>query len=149
MSNLLYGQTSKHHGERRYCLRCLNGFASAKSLAKHEAYCEKHPIARRVLPEPEKAILQFNHLNYSMRVPFIVYADFEAFTKPIHTCQPNPELSYTKQYQKHIPSSFSYYIKCFDDTVYEGKPVTYTAKSEDDDVVQIFLEELEEDLRCI
>ena len=28
----------------------------------------------------------------------------------------------------HIPSSFSYYIKCFDDTVYEGKPVTYTAK---------------------
>ena len=35
---------------------------------------------------------------YSMRVPFIVYADFEAFTKPVHTCQPNPEHSYTKQY---------------------------------------------------
>ena len=72
MSSLLYGQTSQHHGERRYCLRCLNGVASAKSLAIHEAYCEKHPIARRVLPEPEKAILQFNHLNYSMRVPYIV-----------------------------------------------------------------------------
>ena len=27
--------------------------------------------------------------------------------------------------------------------------MTYTAKSEDDDVAQIFLEELEEDLRCI
>ena len=49
----------------------------------------------------------------------------------------------------HIPSSFSYYIKCFDDTVYEGKPVTYTAKNEDDDVAQIFLEKLEEDLRDI
>ena len=108
MSSLLYGQTSKHHGKRHYCLRCLNGFATVKSLAKHEEYCEKHPVARRVLPEPEKAILQFNHLNYSMRVPFIVYADFEAVTKPVHTCQPNPELSYTKQYQKHIPSSFSY-----------------------------------------
>ena len=34
------------------------GFASAKSLAKHEEYCEKNPVARRVLPEPEKAILQ-------------------------------------------------------------------------------------------
>ena len=99
MSILLYGQTSQHHGERRYCLRCLNGFASAESLAK---YCRKHPVARRDLPKPEKATLQFNHLNYSMRVPFIVYADFEAFTKPVHTCQPNPEHSYTKRYQKHI-----------------------------------------------
>ena len=71
ISSLLYGQTSKHHGERRYCLRCLNGFASAKSLAKHEAHCEKHPLARRVLPEPDKALLQFKNLNYSMRVPFI------------------------------------------------------------------------------
>ena len=97
MSSLLYGQTSKHHAERHYCLRCLNGFASAKSLGKHDEYCEKHPVvARRVLPVPEKAILHFNHLNYSMRVPFIVYADFEAFTKPVDTCQPNPEQSYTK-----------------------------------------------------
>ena len=86
MSSLLYGQTSKHHGKRHYCLRCLNGFESAKSLGKHEEYCEKHPVARRVLPEPKKAILQFNHLSYSIRVPFIVYADFEAVTKPVHTC---------------------------------------------------------------
>ena len=85
-----------------------------------------------------------------MSVPFIVYADFEAVTKPpVHTCQPNPEQSYTKQYQKHIPSSFCYYIKCSDNTVYEGKPVTYTAKSEDDNVAHIFLEKLEKDLRDI
>ena len=112
-------------------------------------YCKKHPVARRDLPEPEKATLQFKNLNYSMRVPYIVYADFEAFTKPVHTCQHNLEHSYTKQYQKHIPSSFSYYryIKCFNETIYQGKPVSYTAKSEDDDVAQIFLEELEKDLR--
>ena len=60
MSSLLYGQTSKHHGERHYCLRSLNGFACAKSLAKHEVYCEKHPVARRVLPEPAKAIFFYN-----------------------------------------------------------------------------------------
>ena len=62
----------------------------------------------------------------------------------IHTCQPNPEHSYTKQYQKHIPSTFCYNIKYSENTVYKGKPVTYTAKSEDDDVAQIFLEKLEE-----
>jgi len=84
-----------------------------------------------------------------MRVPFIVYADFEAVTKPVHTCQPNPEHSYTKQYQKHIPSSFCYYIKCSDNTIYQEKLLSYTAKSEDDDVAQIFFEKLVKDLRDI
>jgi len=72
----------------------------------------------------EDATLRFKNYKRSMKVPFIVYADFEAFAKPVHTCQPNPEHSYTKQYQKHIPSSFCYYIKCFDDTIYPGKLVS-------------------------
>ena len=73
-----------------------------------------------------------------MRVPFIVYADFEAFTKPIDTCQSNPTHSFTMSYQKHIPSSFCYYIKCFDDKLYKKDPVIYTAQREEDDVAQIF-----------
>ena len=28
LSRLLYSQTTKHHGERFYCLRCFNGFNS-------------------------------------------------------------------------------------------------------------------------
>ena len=66
----------------------------------------------------------FTNYYRSQSVPFVVYADFESFTKPIHTCQPaeRPELdtkdSYTKKYQKHEPSGFCYYIKCFDDSVY-------------------------------
>jgi len=111
MSRLLSAQTTKHDGKRDFCLKCLNGFAFAESLAKHREYWKIHPVAKRDLPKPENATLQFNHLYYSMRVPYIVYADFEAFTKPVHTCQPNPEHSYTKQYQKHIPSSFSYYTR--------------------------------------
>ena len=50
----------------------LNGFASAESLAKHKKYCKKHPVARRDLPKPKNATLQFNHLNYSMMVPVII-----------------------------------------------------------------------------
>ena len=73
-----------------------------------------------------------------MRVPFVVFADFESFIKPIDTCQPNPKGSYTNKYQKHTPSSFYYYVKCFDNPVYSQEPVAYTAESEDNDVVQIF-----------
>jgi hypothetical protein len=84
-----------------------------------------------------------------MRVPFVVYADFESFIKPIDTCQPNPDSSYTKQYQKHIPSSFCYHIKCFDDEIYSQEPVTFTAESEDDDVAQIFFDTLENNIKEI
>ena len=74
----------------------------------------------------EGTILKFKNYHMSERVPFIVYADFEYFIKPMQSCKPNPESSYTKKYQKHEPSSFCYYIKCFDDKIYEPKLVSYT-----------------------
>ena len=82
-------------------------------------------------------------------MPFIVYADFESFIKPIDTCEPNPKNSYTKQYQKHTPSSFGYYIKCFDDEIYPPNLVTYTASTGNEDVAQIFVNMLEEDVKSI
>ena len=84
-----------------------------------------------------------------MRVPFIVYADFESLIKPLNTCEPNPENSYTKKYQEHKPSSFCYYIKCFDDEVYSQKPVKYTVKPEDEDVAQKFVDMLEKNVKSI
>ena len=52
-------------------------------------------------------------------------------------------------YQKHTPSSFCYYIKCYGDNVYTKDPVTYTAKTNDEDVAQKFIEMLEEDVKKI
>ena len=138
MSRLLSSQTSKRNGVQYYCMRCLNPFHSQESLDKHLEYCSTHEAVKLEMPG-EGTILSFENYNRSMRVPFIVYADFESFIKPIDTCEPNPENSYTKQYQKHTPSSFCYYIKCFDDEVYYQNPVTYTASTENEDVAQIFL----------
>ena len=84
-----------------------------------------------------------------MRVPFIVYADFESFTPQLPTCQPNPDKSYTKQYQKHIPSGFCYHIKCFDDTFYSQPPVTFVTEFNDNDVAQIFIDTLEKNIKDI
>ena len=81
-----------------------------------------------------------------MRVPFVIYADFESYIKPISTCDPDEKQSFTKEYQKHTPSSFCYYIKCFDENVYEGKLVTYTAMSETDDVAGKFVESIGKDV---
>ena len=148
MSRLLSSQTSKRNGVQYYCMRCLNPFHSQESLDKHLEYCSTHEAVKTEMPG-EGTILSFKNYNRSMRVPFIVYADFESFIKPIDTCEPNPENSYTKQYQKHTPSSFCYYIKCFDDEVYYQNPVTYTASTENEDVTQIFVNMLEEDVKSI
>ena len=65
---------------------------------------------------PEKSsILEFKNFKHSMHVPIVVYADFECLTKPIESCKPNLDHSYTEQYQKHEPSGFCFNIVC-DDT---------------------------------
>ena len=84
--------------------------------------------------------LKFKNYDKKERVPFIVYADFECFIKPIQSCCPDDKESYTNKYQKHEPSSFHYYIKCFDDEVYPPKLTG-------EDVAQKFVEMLEEDIR--
>ena len=95
---------------------------------------------------PEKGtILRFKHHERSEKLPFIIYADTEALIKEMQNCDPNPQNSYTKKYQKHEPISFSYYIKSFDDNVYESKLRKYTGE----DAMEKFVECIEEDVKEI
>ena len=132
---------SMHH-----CKRCLRGYHSIESLNKHIVDCSQHDTQRIELPK-SGSTLTFKNYNRSMRVPFVVYADFESFLKPISL--PNPAESYTYKIKKHSPSSFCYHIKCFDDSLFKQNPVTFTAENEDDDVAQIFVDTLEQNIRDI
>ena len=110
-------------------------------MNKHQEYCNEHKTVKIELPE-KGTMLKFKNYHKSQKVPFIVYADFESYIKPLHSCEPNPESSYTKQYQKHEPSSFCYFIKCFDDVVYEPNLVSYT----EEDAAQKFVKMLEKNV---
>lgn len=90
MSRLLSSQTSGHNGKKEFCLRCLNHFSNNENLAKHLEYCESHETVKLKMPE-KGSIVELKNFKHSMRAPIVVYADFECFTKPIQTCQPNPE----------------------------------------------------------
>ena len=140
LSRLLSSQVSNHNEKYHFCLRCLNPFWTEKSLNKHQEYCGKYEAVKIELPK-KGTMLKFKNYHRSEKVPFSVFADFECCIKSMQSCKPNPESSYTKQYQKHEPSSFCYYmyIKCFDDEVYEPKLVSYTGE----DVAQKFVEMLE------
>ena len=89
-------------------------------MSRHQEYCGEYESVKIELPK-EGTMLKFKNYPRAEKVPFIIYADTEALIKPIESCDPNPECSFTKKYQKHVPISFSYYIKCFDDNVYEPR----------------------------
>ena len=144
LGRLLSSQVSSHKGKHYFCPNCLNPFWCQESLNRHLEYCNKHKAIKIKLPE-EGTILKFINYHRGEKVPFIVYADFEYFIKPLQSCNPDGKSSYTKQYQKHKPSSFCYYIKCFDDEVYKPKIVNYPGE----EAAQKFVQMLEEDIREI
>ena len=87
---------------------------------------------------------------FILKKSLIVYADTEALIKEMYNCDPNPNKSYTKKYQKHEPISFSYYIKCFNNNVCTPISRTYTReKPEDEDAMDVFIKWLEEDVKAI
>ena len=157
MSRLLSSQVNNHQHAIHICYRCLNSFQSEKSLEKHIEYCQNNEAVKIEMPMNDDkegnflspVYIKFNHFHKKMRVPFVVYADFESFTEKIDTCHDDGR-SFTNRYQKHRPSGFSYFIKCFDDNVFSPKLVKYTADSpNDNDVPRLFVESLEEDIKDI
>jgi len=136
-------QTSKHHGAIEICDRCLNHFPNEKAFEKHEEYFENHAAIRIFLPEKKDSILQFINHNHSMRAPIVGYADFESFTKRIGSCQPDPDRSFTKAYQKHKPSGLCLYVKCLDKS---SEPILFTKTREEENVADIFVGMLEKEI---
>ena len=149
MSALIASQINNHKGTRNICLNCFNSFKCKKSLDEHKEYCYNNECVKTIMPEPN-TFLKFKNFPHSEKVPFVVYADTEALIKEMHNCDPDPNKSYTKKYQKHEPVSFSYYIKCFDNNV--CKPILRTYKKEkpeDEDAMDVFIKWLEEDVKAI
>ena len=149
ISALLYSQINKHKEKRYFCLNCFNGFNTPESLNNHKEYCYNNECVKINMP-PSESFLEFKNFVHSEKAPFAIYADFESLIKPLNVCDPDPEKSYTKKYQKHEPISFCYYIKSFDESVYKSKLRVYTKKEESDyDAMDTFIKWLESDVKEI
>ena len=149
ISALLYSQINKHKEKRYFCLNCFNGFNTPESLNNHKEYCYNNECVKINMP-PTGSFLEFKNFVHSEKAPFAIYADFESLIKPLDVCNPDPEKSYTKKYQKHEPISFVYYIKSFDESVYTSKLRSYIKTKESDyDAMDTFINWLESDVREI
>ena len=149
LSALLSSQINKHDHKLYFCLNCLSGYDDPEKLEKHKEYCSEEESIKINMPKPDTYI-KFKNYLYSERAPFAIYADFESILKPLDTCEPDPNKSYTHKYQKHEPLSFVYYIKSFDESVYKSTLRKYVKENEEDpDPIDVFINWLEEDVKII
>ena len=148
-SALLSSQVNKRKGKLYFCLNCLNGFDTPEKLEKHKEYCDEEESVKITMPPPN-TFINFKNFVHSEKAPFAIYADFESVLKPLDNCDPDPNRSYTKKYNKHEAVSFVYYIKSFNESVYKSKLRSYVReKEEDPDTTETFIKWLEEDIKII
>ena len=84
-----------------------------------------------------------------MPVPISIIADFESYIKPITTCTPSSDKSYTKRYQQHVPNSYAIYAKPTDDIIKARGEIPNNLRSyidvpNGDNVGKLFVKSLEE-----
>ena len=142
-SRLVRAQVTKYEHKAYFCKRCLNHFSTPEKLNEHIEICKENSACKIEVPNQGKTI-EFKNHKKSMRVPFVIYADFEAITEKIDSATPNPEKSYTEKYQKHTPSGFCYYVKKEGNENY-AEPVVYRGE----DCVEKFCTMIEEELKEI
>ena len=125
----------------KICKRCFNHFTSELKLQKHINYCTNNEVAVARMPKEGKDdVLKYKNIQKQFPLPFVAYADFECFTKPMSSCSPNPEDSYNYNYQKHEPSGFCLYFKGIVENKFE--PILYTKRDEGENLAKIFVKKL-------
>ena len=136
-ARLVRSQITSHRSSKIFiCKKCLIHYTKEDLLEKHILYCGNNETALIKMPTKENSILKFKHYFKKRSLPFVIYADFECFTIPVNSCQPNPEKSYTATYQKHEPSGFCLYLKGVVDNF---KPIVNTKKKPDEDISKKFI----------
>ena len=104
-TRLLARSNSKHKRKQHFCLNCLQGFSLEESRDKHYEYCKNNEAVRIQMPK-EGSFVEFHDGQNQFKVPFVMYADFEAILKPTKETNFNPDAPYTKEINKYIPSGF-------------------------------------------
>ena len=143
LSKFIRSSLTKRHDAVEICRSCLNHFPDKDKLKNHEEYCFQNETIKIEMPKEGSSISFRNH-NRAIKVPFVVYADFEAFTKEIQPIPQNDRVSFTQKYQHHQPSGFCYKI-----VGQNIKRCNLFRAKKNEDVSRKFVEMLEEDIKNI
>ena len=141
-NRFMYRKT-KHRERKHFCKRCLQCFSSERVLNNHIPDCIVINGTQAVQMPNKKSKVEFTNFGRKLKVPFVIYADFEAITEKIDTCENNPKISSSLKYQNHKPCGYAYKLVCrYDDKF--SKPIrVYRGEDAANYFIQEMLEEEE------
>ena len=79
------------------------------------------------MPEEGKNTLSFQNHHKQMKMPYVIYADFEALVRKIPGCERGPESmqrSYTEKTERHEACGYSYMVVRSDGEVLDRQRFT-------------------------
>jgi hypothetical protein len=98
----LFSRNFNHNRKTYICFNCMNHFYSQEALNNHrENGCLDNEEAKITLPKTENAFIEFKNYKKQLKVPFIIYADFESILIPLKD---------KNKYQQHQGCSYGYKI---------------------------------------
>lgn len=139
LSRLVSSQLTKRKCKMFICDRCLNYFDKNYKLTEHIEKCTNE--CKIEMPTDETKWIHFKNYRNQLRAPFVVYADTEAYLKPLTTEEQNcvfSETCSTTAYQQHRIYSVGYYFKCEYDNSYSF----YRSSGNTENCVTWFVKEL-------
>ena len=130
-NKFMFSQT-KHEHRKHFCMHCLQCFSREDVLTEHKNNCISIN-GEQAIKMPEKGDkVYFKSHHKQLSIPFVIYADFEAITEKVDSCQPNNDKSYTEAYQNHKDCGYGYKVVCcYDDKhskpvqIYRGENAVY------------------------
>ena len=84
ISRLLKSLNATHKGAYHFCMNYLNGFQTSSARDKHYEYCSSNGHVKVKMPTEKEKWLRFHDGQYTFKVPFMLYADFESILKAVN-----------------------------------------------------------------
>ena len=104
-TRLLASSNGEH--QQHFCLNCPPSIPQRGIQNKHYKYCVHNEVVRIDMRE-ENSFVRFHNEQYQFKVPFVIYADFEAIFKGLEeeTDRGSATGSTMKRMNCYIPSGF-------------------------------------------
>ena len=128
--NRMLASQNKHKGQTYFCTNCLHGFCKKELLDRHIPLCTTHDPLTIKMPEGDEAIMTFKAVDKMLKVPYVIYADFECILKPISEEEINERNSTSqKRKNEHVPCGYAFLVVCSDIDSQQHSVVTYSGEN--------------------
>ena len=87
--------------KKHFCVFCLQCFSSEDILNKHKTDCIIINGKQSIKMPKKNSFVKFENFHKQLPVPFVIYADFEAITQKIDSCQ-KIQINHTQKHIKNI-----------------------------------------------